>query len=157
MLRQWTALAVSTAALTALIATLSLADEDSELHKKMEKVQAANVAITKGTRNSINFMKQQQDVIDNAKKLAKLAKESRPFDEPAKKQKQSFEKWTKIMDEFEKSSEALAEVAAEPEVKKMTREQIDKALAKIKKAHSVVKKTCADCHKDFRSEEEEKF
>ena len=54
-----------------------------------------------------------------------------------------FEKWAKLMDEFIKSSEDLAAVAA----------KADSTQVQAKDAFAAVGKTCSNCHTDYRVEE----
>ena len=75
-----------------LVASLSVAapDEDSELHKIMEQVQAKNAAVLKGVRNKANFTKSHDEVIKSAEDLAKLGKQAKErfkdVDKPAQPQ-----------------------------------------------------------------------
>ncbi len=144
MLRKWTILGLTMAALTALVTGFAMAqDEDSPLHKIMEQVNAKNLAITKGVRTPVAFKKSQKVVADSAAELAKLSKEAREFKEPSEKQKQPFDTWTKLMDDMTKSSEELAKVAGEDGATQ----------AEVKKAHAAVKKSCTACHNVFRVDE----
>ena len=114
MLRKWTILGLTMAAMTAMATGFAMAqDEDSPLHKIMEQVNAKNLAITKGVRTAVAFKKSQKVVADSAKELVKLSKEARVFKEPSEKQKQPYETWTKLMDDMTKASEELAKVADE--------------------------------------------
>jgi cytochrome c556 len=157
MLRKWTTLVASMAAITLLATSLSVADEDSPLHKLMEKVNSTNLAITKACRTSVNFKKGQKDVVKNAQELAKLAKTARAEEyskdpvakakassDPVAKAKGTPDNWTKIMDDFAKAAENLAEVAEKPSTTNV----------EAKAAHTAVKKTCTECHAIFRVEED---
>ena len=145
MLRKWTILGLTMAAMTALTTGFAMAqDEDSPLHKIMEQVNAKNLAITKGVRTPVAFKKSQKDVADSATELVKLSKEARVFKEPSEKQKQPYETWTKLMDEMTKASEELAKVAGENGATQ----------AQAKKAHATVKASCTACHNVFRVDEE---
>ncbi len=144
MLRKWTILGLTMAAMTAMVTGFAMAqDEDSPLHKIMEQVNAKNLVITKGVRTAVAFKKSQKDVAASATELAKLSKEARVFKEPSEKQKQPYETWTKLMDDMTKSAEALAKVAGE---EKTTQ-------AEAKKAHATLKKSCTACHNVFRVDE----
>lgn len=144
MLRKWTILGITMAAVTALATGFAMAqDEDSPLHKLMEQVNAKNLAITKGVRTPVAFKKSQKVVADSATELAKLSKEAREFKEPSEKQKQPFETWTKLMDEMTKSCEELAKVAGKDGTTQV----------EAKKAHATVKASCTACHTVFRIEE----
>src|SRR3954470_4874765 len=106
MLRKWTTLGLMMTMVTALAVGVSMAqDKDSPLHKIMEQVNAKNLAITKGVRTKVAFKKSQKVVADSANELVKLAKDARVYKEPSQKQKQPYEKWTKLMDEMSKASE----------------------------------------------------
>lgn len=148
MLRKWTVLGGTLAAVTALTVGISMADDDEgPLHQLMEKVQKHNAVITKGARTAVNYKKAQKEVFASAEELVKLAKEAKPLKDGIKKAKGLADaqgKWDKYMDDFEKSSAALAKVAASP---KSNNEE-------AKKAHGVVKAACAACHKDFKVEDE---
>jgi cytochrome c556 len=145
MLRKWTTIAVALTAVLLTASGLSLAqDEDSPLHKLMEKVNAKNNAITKGVRTQVLFKKAQKEVAAAAEELVKLGKEARDAKEPAIKQKKSQAEWTKLMDAFIKKSEDLHELASKPSTKQ----------EEAKKAHTAVKATCAACHEVFRVEDD---
>ena len=145
MLRKWTILGSTMAAVTALATGFAMAqDEDSPLHKLMEQVNAKNLAITKGVRTPVAFKKSQKVVADSATELVKLSKEARVFKEPSEKQKQPYETWTKLMDDMTKASEELAKVAGEDGATQ----------AQAKKAHATVKASCTACHNVFRVDEE---
>jgi len=137
---------VSVTALTVGIAGAD--DEDSPLHKIMEKVQAKNLLILKGVRTKVAFAKSQKDVADSAEELVKLAKEARAlggdYIKKAKDVPNPSARWNELMDGFANSSENLAKVAGKSNA---THEQ-------AKDAFNTVKKACADCHKDFRVEDE---
>ena len=144
MLRKWTILGLTMAAVATLATGFAMAqDEDSPLHKIMEEVNRKNLVITKGVRTAVAFKKAQEDVVESAKELAKLSKEAREFKEPSEKQKQPFETWTKLMDDMTKASEELAKVAGEDGATQ----------AKAKKAHAAVKASCTACHNVFRVDE----
>ncbi len=144
MLRKWTILGLTMAAVTALATGFATAqDEDSPLHKLMENVQKKNSAIMKGVRTPVSFKKMQKEVVDSATELAKLAKEAREFKEPSEKQKKAYEVWTKHSDDMVKACEAFAKVAGGDGVTQAT----------AKAAYKTVSATCAGCHKDFRVDE----
>jgi cytochrome c556 len=148
MNRKWLVFPVSTGVLfvLAIIAAPGLrgADDETPLGKLMEKVNKHNSTITKGTRNKTNFAKSRKDVEKSAKELAKLAKAAKPMKDAVEKAKiaDPQKKWDTYMDDFMKSSEKLGEV-------------IENAgtYEDAKSAFTDVKKSCADCHKDFRVEE----
>jgi cytochrome c556 len=142
-LRKPTALTLTAVTLGLLSVGMTWADDDSPLHQLMEKVQASNAAILKGTRNKVNFTKSQAEVVASAKELVKLGKEARKETGPAKEQKQPQSKWEGLMDDMIKESEAFAKVA---EASTTTYDQ-------AKTAYKAVQKTCTNCHDVFRVEE----
>ncbi|HEV3162678.1 MAG TPA: cytochrome c [Isosphaeraceae bacterium] len=146
MNRKWTVLAL-TVGVTALFATgLSIAadDDESPLHKIMEKVQKENVFITKAVRSQVNFKKSQKEVVTHAEELIKLGKEARQFKEPSVEKKQPYEKWTAFMDDFLKTTEEFAKEAAKPTA----------AQPQVKDAYKNVAKKCTACHEVFKSEDD---
>jgi cytochrome c556 len=120
------------------------ADDETPLGKVMEKVNKHNSTITKGTRNKTNYAKSRKDVEKSAKELAKLAKIAKPMKEAVEKAKiaEPQKKWDTLMDDFIKSSEKLGEVVENAGTYEDARS-----------AFIDVKKSCTDCHKDFRVEE----
>jgi cytochrome c556 len=152
MTRKWTVLSVTMASVALLATGFSIAadDEDSPLHKIMEKVNKSNLVITKAIRTPPAFKKAQKDVVTQAEELAKLGKEARGLTEEVKKTKKPeaganpVEKWNTLMDEFIKSSEEFAQEAAKAGVTQ----------AQAKAAYKNVQKKCADCHAVFKSDEE---
>ncbi len=148
MPRKWMILAAAMVSVSVL--TLGIAgadDEDSPLHKIMEKVQAKNLLITKGVRTKVAFVKAQKDVATSAEDLVTLAKEARELGKDVIKKAKNVPnaqgKWNELMDAFAVSSDHLAKVAGKSGA---THEQ-------AKEAFAAVKKVCADCHKDFRVDE----
>jgi cytochrome c556 len=141
-----------TLTVSALIAGLSLADdEDSPLHKKMEEVNKVNLAIRKATRSTINYKKAQEtnEIVKNADELVKLGKEARDLGKYAIKKapktiKDPDKRWAELMDAFIHQAEEFSALAAKPTTTQ------DKA----KSAYSDVYKNCTNCHNDFKVEEE---
>lgn len=122
-------------------------DNETELGKLMEKVQKANIAITKATRNAASYKKSQKDVAKSALEMVKLSKDAKKHKEAVKNAKDEAnpeKKWDEIMDAWTKTSQALADAAA----KEKTTQKEAKALFQS------VKKTCSDCHTVFRVEED---
>ena len=117
-------------------------DDETPLGKIMEKVNKHNSTITKGTRSKTYFAKSRKDVEKSAKELVKLAKEAKPIKDAVEKAKiaDPQKKWDEYMDDLIKSSEKLGDVTAKPAA----------VYNDAKNAFTVVKKACADCHKDFR-------
>ena len=150
MNRKWLAFPLSAGALLVLglVAGPGLygADDESPLGKIMEKVNKHNSTITKGTRNKVAYAKDRKNVEKSAKELSKLAKEAKPIKDAIKKAKgvsDPQKQWDVYMDEFIKSAEKLGEVSG----------KAGTTFEDAKSAFTVVKKACADCHKDFRVEE----
>ena len=77
MIRKWVALSVTLTAVLLAAAGLSVADEDSPLHKVMEKVQASNAVVLKGVRNAAAYKKSQADVVIQARKAGDLLESAR--------------------------------------------------------------------------------
>lgn len=149
MNRKWATLAVMTIVSAFTAAGFSLAQEEDEspLHKIMEKVQSNNGKITKGIRNAVMFKKNQKDVVKAAEELVKLAKEAKPLNEIAKKTEgveDAIAKYDGFSDDFIKESDEFAKLVAGEKV-----EQKD-----AKEAYKKVSKTCTACHDVFRPEEE---
>ena len=122
-------------------------EKETELGKLMEKVQKANIAITKATRNAASFKKGQKDVEKSALEMVKLSKEAKKHKDAVKNAKNEAspeKKWDEIMDAWTKTSQALAAAVA----KEATTQKDAKDLFQS------VKKTCSDCHTVFRVEEE---
>jgi cytochrome c556 len=144
MVRKWLVFALSAGVLVSIAgAGFSGADDETELGKVMEKVNKANNALKKGTRNPVSFKKSQKDVAKNSKELVKLAKEAKPFKDAlgkAKNEANPQQKWNELMDAFIDKSEQLSTTAG-----KATPDYDD-----TKKAFTAVTKACADCHQVFR-------
>jgi cytochrome c556 len=148
MPRKWMFLAAAMISVGVLTVGVAGADdEDSPLHKLMEKVNAKNLAITKGVRTAVAFKKAQTDVVAAAEELTKLAKEARELGKDtvkkAKDVPDAATKWNELMDQFASTSENLVKVAGKPSAKQ----------EEAKAAHTAVKKACTDCHTIFRIEE----
>jgi cytochrome c556 len=146
MLRKWSVLGGTVAAIALLAAGLSLAadDDDSPLHKVMEKVQATNVTIIKNVRTAVQYKKGQSDVAKAAEELVKLGKEAKPLgDGPAKAQNKSIEDWNKLSDAFIKEAEQFSALVAKSDTEQ----------AKAKDAYKSVSRSCTACHEVFRVDE----
>ena len=148
MLRKWMVFALSAGVMLAVAgATFSADDEESELEKVMEKVNKNSNAIKQGTRNLVNFQKKQKDVAKASKELVKLAKQSKPLKDAlgkAKNEANPQQKWNELMDIFISQSEKLSDLAGKSEP----------SYDDTKKAFSAVSKTCAECHRVFRVDDE---
>ncbi|MDR3635409.1 MAG: cytochrome c [Isosphaeraceae bacterium] len=146
MQRKWFVLAGSMLAGLVVCAGITVADEDSPLHKLMEQVTAKNTVITKGTRTEPAYKKARKDVVKAAEELVKLAKQSKPMKDAVKKAKDVKDadaKWDAMMDDFIKASDELAKVVGNEA----------STQAQAKTAHAAVKKSCTPCHDVFRVEE----
>jgi cytochrome c556 len=152
MLRKWLIFAVSAGFLVfiGIGAPLTNADDkdkESELGKIMEKVNKHNSALTKGLRTKVAYARAQKDVEKSAKEMVKLAKAAKPHNDAVKTAKDlpdAGKKWDDWSDAFIKTAENLSQVAAKtkPDFKA------------TKDAFTVMKKSCADCHQDFRIDAE---
>jgi cytochrome c556 len=122
-------------------------DDETPLGKIMEKVNKHNSVIQKGVRKHQTFVKAQKEIEKSAKELVKLAKDAKKIKDAAKKAKDVADpekKWDAYMDEFIKTCEDLGKVVAKSGAK----------FEDAKEAFGKVKNACADCHKDFRKDEE---
>jgi cytochrome c556 len=148
MLRKWLIFALSAGFLVSLGLGVRLTnaddkDKETELGKIMEKVNKHNSTLTKGLRTKINYAKSQKDVEKSAKELVKLAKAAKPIKDAVKTAKDlpdAGKKWDDWSDAFIKSAENLSQVAGKPKSE----------FKETKDAFTAVKKSCADCHQDFR-------
>jgi len=151
MLRKWIIFAVSAGflVLIGLGARLTNADDknsgdkESELGKIMEKVNKHNSSLTKGLRTKVAYAKALKDVEKSAKEMVKLAKAAKPHKDAVKTAKDlpdAGKKWDDWSDAFIKTADNLSQVAAKtkPDFKA------------TKDAFTAMKKSCADCHQDFR-------
>jgi cytochrome c556 len=152
MLRKWLIFALS----AGILVTLGIAvgfthaddkEKETELGKIMEKVNKHNSALTKGLRNKVMFAKLQKDVEKSAKELAKLAKAAKPIKDAVKTAKDlpdAGKKWDDWSDAFIKTAEDLSLLAGKPK----------SDFQQTKAAFTAVKKSCSDCHQDFRVDAE---
>jgi len=150
MLRKWLIFALSAGFLVSLGigARLTSADDkdkdkETELGKIMEKVNKRNSELTKGLRTKVAYSKLQKDVAKSAKELVKLAKAAKPIKDAVKTAKDlpdAGKKWDDWSDAFIKTAENLSQMAAKPKPD----------FTQTKAAFTAVKKSCADCHQDFR-------
>ena len=154
MSRPVTLLAATLASALLLAVGAASADEDSPLHKIMEKVAAKNTALRKNTRTAIAFKKGQKDVVEGAEELVKLAKEAREIKDASTKEPQKgtdaakvakppYQHWTELNDEWIKAIEELAKAAGKADVKH----------DEIKASYTTLSKSCATCHAAFKSED----
>jgi cytochrome c556 len=147
MFRKWTISLAVMSAVSVALAGISMADdEDSPLHKLMEKVNTTGNAIKKATRTVVAYKKSQAELPKLADEMIKLATEAKKFKEPSEKQKKQYSEWEKLCDDWIKETEKFKELVAKPTTKQEA----------AKKAYNSVNTTCTDCHKVFRVEDDEK-
>jgi cytochrome c556 len=148
MLRKWLIFGLSAGILVSLGIGLPSTNADdkekeTELGKIMEKVNKHNSTLTKGLRTKVTYAKSQKDVAKSAKELASLAKLAKPHKDAVKTAKDlpnADKKWDDWSDAFIKTAETLSATAAKPKAE----------FKETKDAFTAVKKSCADCHQDFR-------
>ena len=143
MVRKWMILGASLAICTTMLAGFSVADDDdSPLHKLMEKVGKGNNAIKKATRTEVAYKKAVSDgsLAKHADELIKLGKESRDFKEPAEKEKKSQDEWTKLVDDYVAKVEKFKGVIAKGDV------------AAAKDSVKAIGSTCSACHDVFKKD-----
>ncbi len=150
MNRKWLAFPLSAGILLVLGIIISPGpskanDDESPLGKVMEKVNKNNSTITKGDAQQGEFREVAEGRGEERQGIRQAGKEAKPFKDAFKKSKAADpqKKWDEYMDDFIKTSEDLAAL-----VGKADASQVD-----AKAAFDKVKKTCADCHNDFRVEE----
>jgi cytochrome c556 len=147
MFRKWTTLLAVMCAVAVTCAGISMADdEESPVHKLMEKVNATGNAIKKATRTAVAYKKSQAELPKLADEMIDLAKKAKAFKEPSEKQKKQYSEWEKLCDDWIKEAEKFKDVVAKPTTKQEA----------AKKAYNTVNTTCTDCHKVFRVEEDDK-
>jgi cytochrome c556 len=147
MFRKWTILLAVMSAVTVAFAGISMADdEESPVHKLMEKVSSTGNAIKKATRTAVAYKKSQAELPKLAGEMIDLAKKAKEFKEPSEKQKKTYAEWQKLCDDWIKETEKFKDVVANPATKQEA----------AKKAYNTVNTTCTDCHKVFRVEDDEK-
>ncbi len=152
MLRKWLIFALSAGILVSLgigarLTNADDKDKETPLGKIMEKVNKHNSTLTKGLRNKVAYAKAQKNVAKSAAELVKLAKAAKPIKDAVKTVKDladAGKKWDDWSDAFIKSAENLSQVAGKPKAD----------FKETKDAFTVVKKSCADCHQDFRVDAE---
>ena len=143
MVRKWMILGASLAVCTTLLAGFSMADDDdSPLHKLMEKVGKQNNAIKKATRTEVAYKKAVSDgsLAKVTDELIKLGKESRDFKEPAEVAKKTQEEWTKLVDDFVAKTEKFKGLIGKGDA------------ASVKDSVKAINTTCTACHDVFKKE-----
>jgi len=148
MQRKWMILAAAMFSMTALTVGFATADdEDSPLHKLMERINKKSNDIGKAARTAVAYKKAQKDVATHAEDLVKLSKDATPLGtdviKKAKDVANAQGKWKDLMSSFTTSAENLAKVASKADAKQ----------EEVKSAHTAVKKVCTECHNIFRVEE----
>jgi cytochrome c556 len=145
MWRKWTTLAVGMLAVFTLATGLSLADDESPLHKLMESVGKENTLIGKAVRTRVSYSKaDKKDVVKNAEELIELGKKARDMKEAAEKQKKPMVEWTNAMDDFLKKTGEFKTLMAKPNT----------TFEAAKKSYATVKASCSACHNTFKVEDE---
>ena len=143
MVRKWMILGASMTFCTTLLAGFSMADDDdSPLHKLMEKVGKQNNAIKKSIRTEVAYKKAISDgsLVKVTDELIKLGKESRAFTEPAEKEKKTQEEWTKLVDDFVAKTEKFKGVIGKGDA------------AAAKDSVKGINASCTSCHDVFKKE-----
>ncbi len=149
MLRKWMVLAATMVSVSVLAAGFTMADDDeSPLHKLMEKVGSKTNAVKKITRTAVAYKKSQKEIAPIVEDLVKLSKETKDLAKEAAKKakdvKEPVKKWEELTDSWTKKLEEFAKTVAKP----------DTDQAKAKSAWGLVNQTCTDCHNVFRVEDE---
>ena len=150
MVRAWTMLAVtlSTAALLTVGVALAAAQEgkDTPLAMLMRKVEDQTKVIRDGVKTAPRFRKSAKEISASATALVQLAKETRPFTEPAKEFKKPQVYWEQLTDTFTEASDAMAKAADAAD------------FITARKVWISLNNTCTNCHGAFRpSTEDEPF
>ena len=147
MLRKWIILAtVATAvALTATGATFA-DDENSPLHKLMEKVGSKSNAIKKATRTPVAYKKDHEAIVKHADELIELGKQAREMKEAVEKQKKPMAEWQKLNDDFIKKSTEFKEFVEKSGTTKNDQEA-------AKKSYTFVAASCTACHEAFKDKD----
>jgi cytochrome c556 len=148
MTRKWIVAVATMFSFSALVAGLSLADEEGPLHDLMEKVNSKSNAIKKATRTPVAYKKAQKDLPTQTEELIKLSKEAKGLSKDAVKKaknvKDPEKQWVELTDAFTKE---LEKFHAKVSDSKTTQ-------AEAKSAFSPVSQSCTKCHDVFRVEEE---
>jgi cytochrome c556 len=149
MQRKWLTLAAAMVSVSALVAGISLADEEEgPLHQLMEKVSKSGNAIKKAYRTDVSFKKAQasKEIAKQSAELIKLGKEAGTLAKDAVKKakdpKATEPKWAELNAAFIKEIEKFHAAA-----KKATWKREE-----AKSAWGVVNQSCTDCHNVFRVE-----
>lgn len=151
MQRKWMVAVATMFSLSALVAGISLADDEGgPLHELMEKVNKSSNAIKKATRTAVAYKKAQanNEIATNAEELIKLSKEARGMGKEAAKKaktvKDAETQWTTLTDSFTKELQKFHSTASRSSTTQ----------AEAKKAYGLVSQSCTNCHNVFRVEED---
>jgi cytochrome c556 len=119
------------------------AGDDSPIQKIMEQVHSRNRVLGKALRDpsALEAAGRKRLAADVAS-LARLAREARTLTGPARERKKPQEAWTRMVDDFLRSSEELANVIADPRLSRPRAIQ----------SYQELQKTCIKCHNTFRDE-----
>ncbi len=148
MLRKWIILATVATAVALMATEASFADdENSPLHKLMEKVGSKSNAIKKAIRTPVAYKKDRDAVVKHADELIELGKQAREMKESVEKQKKTMAEWQKLCDDFIKKSTEFKEFAEKSGTTKNDQEA-------TKKAYASVNTSCTACHNVFRVEDD---
>ncbi len=147
MLRKWIILATVATAVALMATGVTFADdENSPLHKLMEKVGSKSNAIKKATRTPVAYKKDREAVVKHAEELIDLGKQARDMKESAEKQKKPMAEWQKLCDDFIKKSTEFKDFAEKSGTTKNDQEA-------AKKSYASVAASCAACHDVFKDKE----
>ena len=117
--------------------------DDSPIQRIMEQVHGRNRALGKALRAPSAFEAAgRKGLTADVASLARLAREARTLTGPARERKKPQEVWTRMVDDFLRSSEELASVIADP------RSSRPRAI----QSYQELQKTCIKCHNTFRDE-----
>ena len=150
MNRKWIVAIATMFSFSALVAGLSLADDEGgPLHDVMEKVNAKSNAIKKATRTKVAYAKAQKDLPVLAEELVKLSKEAKDLSKEGVKKapktvKEPEKQWAELCDAFTKELEKFHAKVTDSKT----------TFAEAKSAYSPVSQSCTKCHDVFRIEED---
>jgi cytochrome c556 len=148
MVRTWTRLAATlgTAALLTVGAALAAdkkTGKDTPLAKIMKKIDAETKVVREGVKTAPKFKNTAREIAASSEALAELAKETRPFTEPALEFKKPQEKWTELADGLGEASAGMAKAAGSGD------------FFEAKRAWISLNNTCTNCHGAFRPSTED--
>jgi cytochrome c556 len=149
MNRKWIVAIATMFSFSALLAGLSVADDEGgPLHELMEKVNTKSNAIKKATRSATVYKKSQKDLPALADELVTLSKEAKGLAKDAAKKaknvKDAEKQWADLSDTFTKELEKFSAKISDTKTTQ----------AEAKSAYSPVSQSCTKCHDVFRVEED---